>query len=227
MGPVSRLLWTTAGIAAAVVQPLPGTPDSHRLLAVLVLPTLHVAYFFPPRLAWPLAVIEIATYCSPFAYSDGSHDQVLLGRAVMYAAAYAGLVATIQDLKSHLVAAERTQRRMAREDPLTGLPNRRAFDLALDAAVAAGRPFSLLLVDVDSFKTINDTFGHTTGDEVLRGIASRTRVCVRATDTLARIAGDELALVAPQASVAGAERLASVLHDAVAGPAFPLTARRR
>jgi hypothetical protein len=176
MGPVSGLLWITAGIAAAVVQPLPGTPQGHAVLAwslialimvygvacvrgwidwerrtlrdhavaiivfqplialglwvsggvdsylgpILVLPTLYVAYFFPPRFAWPLAVIEIATYCSPFLYSDTDHDHLLLGRAVMYAAAYAGLVATIQYLKSHLVAAERKQRRMAHEDPLTG-----------------------------------------------------------------------------------------------------------
>jgi diguanylate cyclase (GGDEF)-like protein len=273
MGPVSGLLWITAGIAAAVVQPLPGTPQGHAVLAwslialimvygvacvrgwidwerrtlrdhavaiivfqplialglwvsggvdsylgpILVLPTLYVAYFFPPRFAWPLAVIEIATYCSPFLYSDTDHDHLLLGRAVMYAAAYAGLVATIQYLKSHLVAAERKQRRMAHEDPLTGLPNWRAFDGALDAAVAGGRPFSLLLVDVDHFKTINDTFGHTTGDEILCGIAARTRACVRATDTLARIGGDELALVAPDASSAGAERLASALHGAVEG----------
>jgi diguanylate cyclase (GGDEF)-like protein len=273
MGPVSGLLWMTAGIAAAVVQPLPGTPDEHRALTwvligvvllygvacvrgwidwngrslrahaaavvafqplialalwvsggvdsylgpILVLPTLYVAYFFPPRYAWPLAIIEIATYCSPLGYSDTHHAHVLLGRAVMYAAAYAGLVVTIQYLKSHLVAAERKQRRMAHEDPLTGLPNRRAFDLALDAAVTAGQPFSLLLVDVDRFKAINDTFGHTTGDEVLREMAARTRGTVRSTDTLARIGGDELALVAPGASADGADRLAAALHEAVAG----------
>lgn len=273
MGPVSGLLWITAGIAAAVVQPLSGTSREHPVLAwslivlilvygvacirgwidwerrtlrdhaiavigfqplialglwvsggvdsylgpILVLPTLYVAYFFPPRLAWPLAVIEIATYCSPFLYSDSEHAHVLLGRAVMYAAAYAGLVATIQYLKSNLVAAERKQRRMAHEDPLTGLPNRRAFDVALDDAVAAERPFSVLLIDVDRFKAINDTFGHTTGDRVLCDIAARTRDRVRATDTLARIGGDELALVAPDASAAGADRLAATLHAAVAG----------
>ena len=105
-------------VAIVVFQPLialglwvSGGADSY-LGPILVLPTLYVAYFFPPRLAWPLAVIEITTYCSPFLYSDGRHDDVLLGRAVMYAAAYAGLVAMIQYLKSHLVAAERKQRRM-------------------------------------------------------------------------------------------------------------------
>src|SRR3954453_665551 len=210
-------------VAIVVFQPLialglwvSGGVDSY-LGPILVLPTLYVAYFFPPRYAWPLAVIEIATYCSPFLYSATDHPHLLLGRAVMYAAAYAGLVATIQYLKSHLVAAERVQRRMAHEDPLTGLPNRRSFGVALDASVAAGRPFSLLLVDVDHFKAINDTFGHTTGDRVLREIAARTRTQIRATDTLARIGGDELALVAPDASAAGADRLASALHAAVAG----------
>jgi diguanylate cyclase (GGDEF)-like protein len=133
----------------------------------------------------------------------------------MYAAAYAGLVATIQYLKAYLIAAEQRQRRMAHEDPLTGLPNRRAFDLALDDCVAAARPFSVLLVDVDRFKSINDTFGHTVGDEVLRAIAASARSSVRGSDTLARIGGDELALVAPGAGVDGAARLASALHGAV------------
>ena len=273
MGPVSGLLWLTAGIAAAVCQLLPDMPGRHPLLAwaliavvlvyglacvrcwipwerytldhhaaavtlfqplialglwvsggvdsylgpILVLPTLYVAYFFPPRLAWPLAVIEIATYFTPILYSDDHHRHLLVGRTVMYAAAYAGLVATIQYLKAHLVAAEQRQRQMAHEDPLTRLPNRRAFDLALDDAVARDRPFSLLLVDVDHFKGINDTFGHTIGDQVLRDIAGRTRTSIRATDTLARIGGDELALVAPGARADGASRLALALHDAVAG----------
>jgi diguanylate cyclase (GGDEF)-like protein len=272
MGPVSGLLWITAGIAAAVVQPLPGTPSEHQLIAwglialilvygvacvrgwldwekrtlrdhavaivgfqplialglwvsggadsylgpILVLPTLYVAYFFPPRLAWPLAVIEIATYFTPFLYSDAADAHLLVGRTVMYAAAYAGLVATIQYLKSHLVAAERRQHRMAHEDPLTRLPNRRAFDAALDAAVAAGLPFSPFLIDVDRFKAINDTHGHTVGDEVLGAIAAGTRAAVRASDTLARIGGDELALVAPGAAGEGATRLALALHGAVA-----------
>lgn len=272
MGPVSGLLWLTAGIAAAVCQVLPGMPARSGAVAwtlivvvvlygvacvrgwiawdraslrghacavvafqplialglwvsggvdsylgpILVLPTLYVAYFFPPRLAWPLAVIEIGTYFTPFLYSDAPDRHLLVGRTVMYAAAYAGLVATIQYLKAHLVAAEQRQRRMAHEDPLTGLPNRRAFDVALDGAIASGRRFSLLLVDIDRFKQINDTFGHTVGDEVLRAIALQTRESVRATDTLARIGGDELALVAPEASVSGAARLAAALHSAVA-----------
>jgi diguanylate cyclase (GGDEF)-like protein len=102
---------------------------------------------------------------------------------------------------------------MARTDPLTGLPNRRAFDAALDSAVGLGERFSLLLIDIEQ---INDTYGHTVGDQVLRAIAACTPASVRSTDTLARIGGDELALVAPGASSDGASRLAGTLHSAVA-----------
>ena len=104
---------------------------------VLVLPMLYVAYFFPARYAWPLAVLEVATYASPFLTSDGPYH--LLGaRTLGYAVAYAGLVATIQFLKRRLVIAERQQHRIARIDPLTGLQNRRGFDEALSRALEDG-----------------------------------------------------------------------------------------
>ena len=131
-----------------------------------------------------------------------------------YAVAYAGLVLTIQFLKRRLVAAERHQHRMARVDPLTGLENRRAFDEALSAALAGGTPFTVLLVDVDQFKQINDRFGHTTGDRVLRELAAHASDVVRSGDCLARIGGDEFALVAPGAGVEAARRLAESLRTA-------------
>ena len=115
---------------------------------------------------------------------------------------------TIQFLKQRLVQAECHQRLMANQDPLTGLANRRAFDSALSAALAdasGGTRFTLLLADIDAFKQINDRFGHTTGDRVLREVAAHTSDEVRRGDCLARIGGDELALVAPGA---GARRRA-------------------
>ena len=203
-----------------------GGVDSY-LGPMLVLPTLYVAYFFPPRLAWPLAVIEIATYFTPFLYSDSADRHLLVGRTVMYAAAYAGLVATIQYLKSHLVAAEQRQRRMAHEDPLTGLPNRRAFDSRLRCGRRRGSSVLAAAVDVDRFKSINDTYGHTVGDEVLCAIAARTRAAVRASDTLARIGGDELALVAPGAAGRRARRVSPRPARRRRRPAPGRGARRR
>jgi diguanylate cyclase (GGDEF)-like protein len=182
---------------------------------MLVLPMLYVAYFFPARYAWPLAGMEVATYASPLVTSPGE-QHLLVGRTVAYGVAYLGLVATIQFLKRRLVAAERHQHHMARVDPLTGLANRRAFDEALTTALADGERFTLLLADVDHFKQINDRFGHTTGDRVLRELAAHTSDTVRTGDCLARIGGDELALVAPGAGTDAARRLAGVLREAAA-----------
>jgi diguanylate cyclase (GGDEF)-like protein len=197
---VATALWLTGG-ADAYMGP------------VLVLPMLYVAYFFPARYAWPLAVLEIATYASPFLTSDGPYH--LLGaRTLGYAVAYAGLVATIQFLKRRLVIAERHQHRIARIDPLTGLQNRRGFDEALSRALEDGTRFALLLADVDAFKQINDRFGHTTGDRVLRELAAHASAVVRGGDCLARIGGDELALVAPGAGSEAAVRLAESLRQA-------------
>ena len=217
--PWERVSITGHAVAVALLQPLvivalwlTGGAESY-MAPVLVLPMLYVAYFFPARYAWPLAVIEIATYASPLV-TTGSKHQLMLGRSIGYAVAYIGVLTVIQFLKRRLIHAERHQHRMARVDPLTGLTNRRGFDEALTDALARGERFTLLLVDVDSFKQINDRFGHTTGDRVLRELAAHTSAVVRTGDCLARIGGDEFALVAPGAGADAARRLAEVLREA-------------
>jgi diguanylate cyclase (GGDEF)-like protein len=197
---VAASLWLTGG-ADAYMGPM------------LVLPMLYVAYFFPARYAWPLAVLEVATYASPLVTSPGP-QHLLISRTLAYAVAYAGLVATIQFLKRRLVDAELHQRRMARLDPLTGLENRRAFDEALARALEHETRFTLLLADVDFFKQVNDNFGHTTGDRVLRELAAHASAEIRSGDCLARIGGDEIALVAPGAGREAAERLVIALRAA-------------
>ena len=93
----------------------------------------------------------------------------------------------------------------AREDPLTGLPNRRAFDDHLQRLAAAagrsGEPLSLLLVDVDRFKDVNDSRGHMVGDQVLRAVAGALRASGREADVVARIGGDEFAVLLPACSL--------------------------
>src|SRR3954468_2685441 len=181
----------------------------------LGVPMLYVAYFFPPRYAWPLAALEVATYASPLLWTDGGH--LLVQRTLGYPVAYAGLTLTIQFLKRRLIDAESEQRAMAHQDPLTGLANRRAFDNALNAALAGGEArFALLLIDVDFFKQINDRYGHSTGDRVLRELAAHAGGEVRGGDVLARIGGDELALFAPGAGRDAALRVAGALRLATA-----------
>jgi len=217
--PWERASLTGHAIAVCALQPLVGaalflTGGADAYMGpVLVLPMLYVAYFFPPRYAWPLAAIEIATYASPLVTTPDGAQHQLLGRTLAYAVAYLGLVATIQFLKRRLVRAERHQHHIARVDPLTGLANRRAFDEALAHALSTGERFTLLLADVDAFKQINDRFGHTTGDRVLRELAAHTSAVVRSGDCLARIGGDELALVAPGAGADTAPRLVEALRE--------------
>lgn len=114
----------------------------------------------------------------------------------------------------------------AMTDALTGLPNRRAFGLALSAALAEPGPLSVALLDIDHFKRINDSQGHPAGDAVLRGLAQCLRDWLRETDHAARIGGEEFAVLLPRASAAEAAGLADQLRRAVAAERF-LTADGR
>ncbi|MGH8136852.1 MAG: putative bifunctional diguanylate cyclase/phosphodiesterase [Steroidobacteraceae bacterium] len=110
------------------------------------------------------------------------------------------------------VAAEQHARELAFQDDLTGLPNRRQFDAALKAALAAppraGAMHGVFLLDLNGFKQINDVHGHSIGDEVLVVVAQRLRSAIRDGDLLARFGGDEFALLAHH--LAGAEAATNV-----------------
>jgi diguanylate cyclase (GGDEF)-like protein len=94
---------------------------------------------------------------------------------------------------------------LAYHDALTGLANRGLFMRLLDEGLAAG-PVTVLLIDLDDFKPVNDAFGHATGDQLLIEVARRLRAGVRAGDTVARLGGDEFAVLMPRLAAArGAE----------------------
>lgn len=112
--------------------------------------------------------------------------------------------------------------RLAMTDYLTGLPNRAQFDQAMATemqhAMRSGQPFSLLCLDLDGFKSVNDQFGHAAGDEVLCEVARRLQRQVRLGDTLARLGGDEFAIVTRDADTDAVAILAQRLMDSVRLP---------
>lgn len=107
-------------------------------------------------------------------------------------------------------------------DPMTGLPNQFLFRVMLDAVIKAARrdqkPLTILLLDLDRFKSVNDDYGHQAGDVVLRLAADRIRQCVRESDILSRIGGDEFAVTLIDSSGPGeithvADRILAALND--------------
>lgn len=108
-------------------------------------------------------------------------------------------------------------------DPLTGLRNRQTLRSELSAAVAQSspeRPASILVIDVDHFKTINDSFGHPAGDRVLRSLAELVAREVRGEEMLARVGGEEFAVLLPETDALGATATAERLRSAVAAEGF-------
>ncbi len=118
-------------------------------------------------------------------------------------------------------ALEAQLRTLADEDPLTGVANRRGLDRALSEALALalrhGHDGALVYIDLDGFKAVNDTHGHEAGDALLREAAAAMRARCRATDTVARVGGDEFAVLLPICTAEGAEQAAAALREALAG----------
>jgi len=104
-------------------------------------------------------------------------------------------------------------------DPLTGLGNRKFFDRSIDAAVqdalANGEPMSLLMLDIDHFKSFNDSYGHLTGDQVLRLVGMSLKQTIKGQDITARYGGEEFAVVLPNTALRQALTVADHIRRAI------------
>ncbi len=142
-------------------------------------------------------------------------------RPLVGAGQASGRVWSFRDLTERVAADERIEA-LTFSDALTGLPNRRRLGLSFDEAAAAsqstGKPFALLVVDLDRFRQINDDLGHDVGDRVLVDLGQRMQGCLREHDLLARIGGDQFAVLLHPADGPAAEASARRLLNAVAQP---------
>lgn len=125
----------------------------------------------------------------------------------------------LRRLNLSLQGAKATAEEQALTDTLTGLRNRRALEMVLPGLIAQGVDFGLMHIDLDYFKQVNDTLGHAAGDEVLRQVAKALALETRATDTLARVGGDEFVVLLPGLSdAARLKQIAGRIIDRLTQP---------
>jgi len=158
-----------------------------------------------------------------FVLKDGSIRHMESdGRAIRGADGRVSKVVVVSRDITDLKRLETDLREMAATDILTGLPNRRHFLAQLEQELARARRVeghcaSVLMLDADHFKQVNDTFGHATGDNVLRHLAALMKNELRKIDTAGRIGGEEFAVILPGAALPAAEGFAERLRKKVAG----------
>ena len=137
----------------------------------------------------------------------------------------------LREAHTQLNLVMQREKELARTDMLTGLANRRAFyeAMQIERARAARyrRPMTLVYLDLDNFKRVNDTLGHAVGDELLACVADLLRRTLRASDTVGRLGGDEFALLLPETTAQAADgllqKLGGVLMDTMRAKQWPVT----
>jgi diguanylate cyclase (GGDEF)-like protein len=202
--------------------------DTHALTVGLVLTLLVAQTLFVPRAARYVSVICASLVFAVITASFLLVEHPTLNHALTalrLMAAIATLVALVNFVNEtarqygRLWEEHRLMQTLALCDPLTELPNRRACEMTLRREVARstreGKALSVILLDVDHFKTVNDRFGHEAGDRLLVRIAQVLRDSLRASDAPARWAGDEFVAVLPSTSLAQAQLVAERIRRAV------------
>ena len=170
-------------------------------------------YLIRPREAIVLALVTIAALIPAFLPGRDSFQTatVFITIVVMSAVAYAFSIVTNRQQLQLL--------QLASKDPLTGAGNRRALENRLDAAVASFRrrqqPVSLIVLDLDHFKAVNDVHGHAAGDRILQSITEIVNLRIRVTDSLYRIGGEEFVVVVDGQGCETASHLAEQLRTLV------------
>jgi len=181
-------------------------------------------------LRWRDAGGEVARECAAqLGLAQGALEQAL---EMLQSTLDVTLVHVCECFESERQRADEELAFLATHDPLTGLPNRTLILDRIEQMLARSRrmqtPVAAVFIDLDNFKMINDTLGHSAGDELLRAVAARLQGVLRETDALGRIGGDEFVVIADEVSLAaGPELIAQRLSEALAEPFMLLGATSR
>ncbi|HEX7135055.1 MAG TPA: diguanylate cyclase [Iamia sp.] len=236
--PLSFLI--VASLLASIAWMVPRTGDQlEAYLLGMSLPIYATAFLVVWR--WPMTVALTGFTGVALTVSALGVDPALDRRQITTTAFYLGTVSAMtiaaqvyrerkrwqQHVTQTALEAERHRNavlveeleQLSREDPLTSVGNRRAWDERLTGEVLrarrSGRPLSVIVVDLDHFKAVNDRSGHAVGDSVLRTTTAVLAERIRGSDFLARLGGDELAILCPDTSLAAAATLGADIRDGI------------
>ena len=194
------LVWTTVDVALIALVVASDGGDWSPLRATFFLPLFFAALSYPPRSVAATGALSVLGYLGAALLGGHAAAETL---AVFIALL---TTATVMGV-SQAVNRERQRgelQMLSRADPLTGALNRRGFTERFEAEISdhvrhGSRPLGLIVVDLDDFKTVNDTRGHAAGDDLLRAVAATLDADLRPSDVLGRLGGDEFAVLLPQA----------------------------
>jgi diguanylate cyclase (GGDEF)-like protein len=169
--------------------------------------------------ALALAARGVAAWRSPDDYAELLPPQLL--QSVLYLVSYALVIGgSLAFLLMHKERADEETTRLATTDPLTGVFNRRTFIELAEQELArtrrTGAPLALMMLDLDHFKRVNDTYGHLIGDQVLVAFTRLVRECVRRSDLVVRYGGEEFCVLLPGTLLTAATALAERIRAATA-----------
>jgi diguanylate cyclase (GGDEF)-like protein len=195
-----------------------------------------VSYFFTSRpvAGTPWSLVLSAPHDTLFAPVRGPASTVpwiVLGLVALLAGGANAMMLRLLSGRDRLRALNAALDTSSRTDQLTQLPNRRHLDESLIAALSAADrhqlPVTVLVMDLDHFKQVNDTYGHTTGDRVLEHVAEILRRAVRTEDVVGRWGGEEFLAVLPHTDDGGATQIAERLRQLVQDTPYPRKAGER
>ena len=197
-------------VVIPIVMALNGGADSPTVLYLFLASALF-GYYLPTRLAIAFLAVGVLIPATPILYDSDAREPIFIAKYFLTAPIYAGVGLVVVVAKRQLVASRNHARDQALHDPLTGLPNRRALTDALRQAAVdsrSPRPLALMMVDLDDFKRANTLYGYVGGDRVLCRAADVLRDITRSEDLVARVGGDEFAMLVYGAPAPDLERLA-------------------
>jgi diguanylate cyclase (GGDEF)-like protein len=214
--PRSRLFWAITGLIAILVVGGIDFLTGHEIAFSLfyLVPISALTWYAGKRLGLAASIASaliwlLADIASGQSYS---HPVIYLWNSLIRLSFFLIVTLLLSTLKKTL----NREQELARIDNLTGAVNGRFFSdllmMEIGRAQRTQRPFTLVSIDLDNFKSVNDQFGHSTGDQVLRAITHQARNQLRKTDIIARLGGDEFAFLLPETDQAAAQVALQRVH---------------